>query len=170
MDAVLDITTTELADELVGGVLSAGPSRLEIAGALGLPQVVSLGALDMVNFGPMASVPERFRQRRLYAHNENVTLMRTSPAECAALGRLIADKLNAARGPVHLFVPLRGVSQIATAGGVFHDPAADAALIAALDAHLNCKITMHKLDTDINDPAFARAMAQCCAVLLEVAQ
>ncbi|MBX6342412.1 MAG: Tm-1-like ATP-binding domain-containing protein, partial [Thermomicrobiaceae bacterium] len=107
---VLDITTTELADELVGGVLSAGPERLEAAGEAGLPQVVSLGALDMVNFGPLDTVPERFRGRRLYQHNPTVTLMRTTPEECAELGRIIARKLNRARGPLAVFIPLRGVS------------------------------------------------------------
>ncbi len=107
---VLDITTTELADELVGGVLSAGPDRLEAAGALGVPQVVSLGALDMANFGPLDTVPERFRDRNLYVHNETVTLMRTTEAECAELGRIIARKLNAASGPLTVFIPtLRGV-------------------------------------------------------------
>ena len=105
---VLDMTTTELADELVGGVLSAGPDRLEAAGELGIPQVVSLGALDMVNFGPPETVPERFRDRHLYVHNPTVTLMRTTPEECAELGRRIAPKLNAAQGPTALFVPLRG--------------------------------------------------------------
>ena len=105
--ASLDITTTELADDLVGGVLSAGAERLEAAGVLGIPQVVSLGALDMVNFGPMETVPEKFRGRNLYVHNPTVTLMRTTPEECAELGRRIARKLNAATGPTALFVPLK---------------------------------------------------------------
>ncbi|HKG25133.1 MAG TPA: Tm-1-like ATP-binding domain-containing protein [Thermomicrobiales bacterium] len=157
---VLDVTTTELADELVGGILSAGPDRLEIAGARGLPQVVSLDALDMVNFGPMATVPERFRGRSLYAHNAAVTLMRTTPEECAELGQIIARKLNAATGPVALFVPLRGVSAIATAGKVFHDPIADRALIDNLTAGLGPNVELHELDMEINDPRFARAMAE----------
>ena len=105
---VLDLTTTELADELVGGVLSAGPDRLEAAGELGLPQVVSLGALDMVNFGPRETVPPQFDDRNLYVHNPTVTLMRTTPEECAELGRQIARKLSAATGPTALFVPLKG--------------------------------------------------------------
>ncbi len=156
---VLDITTTELADELVGGVLSAGPDRLEAAGNHGLPQVVSLGALDMVNFGPMDTVPEKFRQRKLYKHNPTVTLMRTTPEECAELGRIIARKLNQAKGPVALFIPLRGVSMIATGGGAFYDPDADKALIDNLTAGLQKNIEVHALDMDINDPRFARAMA-----------
>lgn len=156
---VLDITTTELADELVGGVLSAGPERLEAAGAAGIPQVVSLGALDMVNFGPRDTVPERFRQRRLYQHNPTVTLMRTTPEECAELGKIIAQKLNAARGPVAVFIPLRGFSAIDVEGKPFYDPEADRALIEALKANLAPHVEVHEWDTDINDPAFARAMA-----------
>jgi uncharacterized protein (UPF0261 family) len=156
---VLDSTTTELADELVGGVLSAGPERLDAAGELGLPQVVSLGALDMVNFGPLDTVPERFRSRNLYEHNPTVTLMRTTPDECLELGRTIGRKLSAARGPVALFVPLRGVSMIAVEGGPFHDPAADEALRAGLRETLSDAVEVHELDLDINDPAFAEAMA-----------
>jgi uncharacterized protein (UPF0261 family) len=156
---VLDVTTTELADDLVGGVLSAGPDRLEAAGELGLPQVVSLGALDMVNFGPLDSVPERFRGRLFYEHNPTVTLMRTTPDECAELGRRIASKLNAARGPVTLFVPLRGISMIAVEGQPFHDAAADEALVGALREQLDPSVDVRELDADINDPAFARAMA-----------
>ena len=157
--AVLDATTTELADELVGGVLSAGPDRLEAAGAAGIPQVVSLGALDMVNFGPAETVPDRFRDRRFHRHNAAVTLMRTTPAECAALGAQLAAKLSAARGPVTLFVPLRGVSAIAAAGGAFHDPAADAALLGAIRRDLGPNVTLREVDAEINDPAFATAMA-----------
>ena len=157
--ASLDITTTELADELVGGVLSAGPDRLEAAGDLGIPQVVSLGALDMVNFGPFETVPAEFRDRLLYKHNPTVTLMRTTPEECATLGRVIAEKLNQARGPLTVFVPLKGVSLIATEGQVFYDPAADEALFGALREHLDPDFDLRELDLDINDPAFAQAMA-----------
>jgi uncharacterized protein (UPF0261 family) len=157
--AVLDATTTELADDLVGGVLSAGPGRLEAAGEVGIPQVVSLGALDMVNFGPMETVPERFRERRLYVHNPTITLMRTTPEESAELGRRIARKLNAAQGPVSLFIPLRGISLIAVEGQVFYDPDADKALLAALRENLDHSLDVRELDTDINDPAFAEAMA-----------
>jgi uncharacterized protein (UPF0261 family) len=157
--ASLDITTTELADDLVGGVLSAGPQRLEAAGRLGIPQVVSLGALDMVNFGPMETVPPQFQDRLLYKHNPTVTLMRTTAEECAELGRRIARKLNAASGPLTLFVPLRGVSLIATEGQVFHDPMADEALFDALREHLDPSVDVRELDTDINDLEFAVAMA-----------
>jgi uncharacterized protein (UPF0261 family) len=156
---VLDLTTTELCDDLVGGVLSAGPDRLEAAGELGLPQVVSVGALDMVNFGPRETVPEQFEGRNLYVHNPTVTLMRTTPEECAELGRRIARKLSAATGPTALFVPLKGVSMIATEGGPFHDPAADEALFAALREGLGDNVELHELELDVNDPAFADATA-----------
>jgi uncharacterized protein (UPF0261 family) len=157
--ASLDVTTTELADDLVGGVLSAGPDRLEAAGELGIPQVVSLGALDMVNFGPIETVPEQFRGRNLYRHNPTITLMRTTPEECAELGRRIARKLNAAKGPTALFVPLRGISMIAVEGQVFHDPAADEALFGALRESLDPGVEAHWLDLDVNDEQFALAMA-----------
>ncbi|MEZ5101031.1 MAG: Tm-1-like ATP-binding domain-containing protein [Thermoleophilia bacterium] len=157
--ASLDVTTTELADELVGGVLSAGPERLDAAGAVGIPQVVSLGALDMVNFGPRETVPERFAGRNLYVHNPTVTLMRTTPEECAELGRRIARKLNAATGPTALFVPLGGVSMIDVEGMPFHDPEADEALFAALRETLDPRVEAHWLDLDVNDERFALALA-----------
>ena len=156
--AALDVTTTELADDLVGGVLSAGPDRLEAAGELGIPQVVSLGALDMVNFGPVDTVPVEFRDRLLYQHNPTVTLMRTTPEECAELGRRIGRKLSAATGPVTLFIPLRGVSLIAVDGQVFYDPEADRALLDGLRETLASGVDVRELDTDINDPDFAHAM------------
>lgn len=161
LTGVLDITTTELADELAGGVFSAGPDRLEAAGNLGLPQIISLGALDMVNFGPMDTVPEKYRDRNLYKHNPTVTLMRTTPQECAELGRTIAKKLSQAKGLTALFIPLRGVSMIDTQGGPFYDPEADKALIDNLKAGLEGKdnVEIHELDMDLNDPRFARAMA-----------
>jgi uncharacterized protein (UPF0261 family) len=158
--AALDITTTELADELVGGVLSAGPDRLEMAGTLGIPQVVSLGALDMVNFGPLETVPPQFKDRNLYVHNATVTLMRTTRDECAELGRIIARKLNAAKGPLTVFVPLRGVSMIDVVDKPFYDAEADAALMGELRAGLRPDVELVEVDTDINDPAFATAMAE----------
>ena len=156
---VLDLTTTELADDLVGGVLSAGPHRLEAAGRCGVPQVVSLGALDMVNFGPRDTVPERFAGRNLYVHNPTVTLMRTTPEECAELGRRIGAKLSAATGPVALFVPLRGVSALAGEGAAFADPDADVALLAGLRETLAPSVEVHEVDAHINDESFAVAMA-----------
>ncbi|MBW3622005.1 MAG: Tm-1-like ATP-binding domain-containing protein [Armatimonadetes bacterium] len=157
---VLDVTTTELADELVGGVFSAGPDRLEIAGEKGIPQVVAPGALDMVNFGPMESVPERFRDRRLYVHNPTVTLMRTTPDEMADLGKIIAGKLNAANGPVTFFLPLRGVSAIDRTGQPFDGPEADEAFRSALKSHLSDRVKLVEVDSNINDPEFADAMVE----------
>ena len=164
---VLDATTTELADELVGGVLSAGPDRLEAAGAIGLPQVVSLGALDMVNFGPRETVPPQFENRNLYVHNPTVTLMRTTPEECRELGRTIGRKLSAATGPTALFVPLGGVSMIAVPGQPFHDAQADDALVAGLKETLVEGVEVHERPEDVNDPAFATAMADRLHELIE---
>ena len=156
----LDVTTTEFCDLVAGGVLVAVPERLESAGRRCVPQVVSLGALDMVNFGPLETVPERYRERNLYVHNPTITLMRTTPEECREIGRIIAAKLNGAQGPTVLFVPLRGVSAIATEGQVFYDPEADAALFDTIRAELDrSQVELHELDTDVNDPAFALAMA-----------
>ena len=165
---VLDATTTELCDDLVGGVLSAGPDRLEAAGRAGLPQVVSLGALDMVNFGARATVPPKFEERNLYVHNPSITLMRTTPEECAELGRRIARKLSAATGPVALFVPLGGVSMIDAEGQPFHDPEADAALFGALREGLDRdRVELVELEHNVNDEAFADAMADEARLLPE---
>ncbi len=157
---VLDVTTTEWCDELVGGVLSAGPTRLEAAARAGIPQVVCPGALDMVNFGPRESVPAQFADRRFYVHNPQVTLMRTTPQECRELGRIIAGKLNASRGPVSLFLPLRGVSAIDAAGQPFDDPTARASLFDSLREHIDRRrIRLVELDCHINDAEFAAAIA-----------
>ena len=157
----LDLTTTEVADDVVGGVLSAGPHRLEAAGSLGLPQVVSVGALDIVNFGPIATVPERFQRRNLCVHNPAVTLMRTNSGEAALIGELVARKLNLATGPVSVFVPSRGFSALGAPGGQFHDPVADEALITSLRAGLDSSVDLVVMNTDVNDPTFATAMAEC---------
>jgi uncharacterized protein (UPF0261 family) len=157
---VLDLTTTELADDLVGGVLSAGPDRLTAAGAAGLPQVIAPGALDMVNFGPRETVPERFADRLLYVHNPTVTLMRTTASEMAELGARVGRKAAAATGPAEVFWPDRGVSALDADGQPFLDATADAACRDALADELRAAgQTMRRMDTHINDPAFARAMA-----------
>ncbi|MEA2401677.1 MAG: hypothetical protein QOK00_2080 [Thermoleophilaceae bacterium] len=156
----VDVTTTELADELVGGILSAGPDRLAGGAAAGAPRVISLGALDMVNFGPADTVPERFADRLLYRHNPAVTLMRTSAQECAELGRQIAHKLNGRRGPCAVLMPLRGLSALSVEGQPFHDPDADAALFAALRAEMPAHVALVELDLAINDPEFADALAE----------
>jgi uncharacterized protein (UPF0261 family) len=165
---VLDAVTTELADEVAGGMLSAGPDRLDGAGAAGIPQVVSLGALDMINFGPPETVPERFRERTLYRHNPTVTLMRTNVSEGAEIGRLMARKLNAARGPVSVFIPRGGVSTIDAPSKPFHDPAADEALAAALVSGLEPRVEVVEMAAHINDPSFGQAMAQRLAQLIAV--
>ena len=157
---VLDVTTTELADDLVGGVLSAGPDRLTAAGAAGLPQVIAPGALDMVNFGPRETVPERFADRLLYVHNPTVTLMRTTVKEMAELGARVGRKAAAATGPTAVFWPDRGVSALDADGQAFFDAAADAACRDALDGELRAAgQAMRRIDAHINDPAFATAMA-----------
>ncbi len=167
----LDATTTEFCDTVGGGVFPAVPDRLESAGAAGIPQVVSLGALDMVNFGPRNTVPEKFENRNLYVHNPTITLMRTTPDECRQIAELVADKLNAATGPTVLFVPLGGVSMIATDGGVFHDPEADAALFDTLRERIDTsKVEVHELPADVNDPTFALAMANRLHELIEEAR
>lgn len=157
---VVDVTTTELADRLVGGILPATDGRLEGAGAQGLPQVVSPGALDVVNFGPFDTVPDRFRGRRLLRHNAAVTLMRTTPEECAQLGAELAAKLAAGHGPRTVVLPLRGMSELSLPGGPFHDPDADAALFAAVRDGLPADVELVELDTHINDPAVADALAE----------
>jgi uncharacterized protein (UPF0261 family) len=156
---VLDITTTELADELAGGVLSAGPHRLEAAGEMGIPQIVSAGALDMVNFGAPDTVPARYAGRQFYRHNPLVTLMRTTPAENAELGRIVAAKLNRATGPTIFMIPKKGVSSIDIEGRPFHDPVADKAFFDALKAGIGKNVTLVEMDTDINDEAFATRAA-----------
>jgi len=155
--AVADITTTELADELVGGVLPAGPQRLEAAAIAGLPQVISVGALDMVNFGPPDSVPHKFRGRTFYRHNPSVTLMRTTKEEAATLGRMVAEKANAGRGDVVILLPLRGVSAIDAAGQPFYDPEADGAMFEAIRSTARVKVI--EMDAHINDPEFATRAA-----------
>ncbi|MSR30703.1 MAG: UPF0261 family protein [Gemmataceae bacterium] len=156
----LDLTTTELADELVGGILSAGPDRLTAAARRGIPQVISLGALDMVNFGPMDTVPEKFKQRKLYAHNANVTLMRTTPEENDLLGKEIAMKASASKGKTAVLAPLRGVSALDAEGKPFYWPEANQALFSSLRLWMSPEVELIELDLHINDPAFAQAAAE----------
>ena len=158
---VLDLTTTELADDLVGGVLSAGPHRLEAAAEKGVPQVVSLGALDMANFGPRETVPAEFEDRRFVIHNSAVTLMRTTAEENTELGRRIGAKLAAGHGPVALHLPLRGLSGIDEDGGPFRDAEADEALFSALRGTLEgSRVEIIDVDAHINSPGFGRDAAR----------
>jgi uncharacterized protein (UPF0261 family) len=164
VDGVLDVTTTELADELCGGLWPAGPERLETAGRLGIPQVVSLGALDVIvisSTGLPDPMPDRFRDRPLYLHDGALAATRATPEECRELGALIARKLNAATGPTVLFVPLHGLSLLTTEGRVLYDREGDEALFSALRELIDrSKVELHEIDADINDPAFALAMAE----------
>lgn len=163
---VLDVTTTEWADELAGGVFSAGSTRLEAAARAGVPAVVAPGCLDMVNFMGVETVPERYRGRSLYQWNPNVTLMRTTPEENRRLGEIIAEKLNASRGPVTVLFPLKGVSQLDSPGGQFWSPEADRALLDALKANLRPDIPLRELEHNVNDPEFADAAARSLLEML----
>ena len=167
IQGVLDVTTTEWADEVVGGVLSAGPSRLEAAARTGTPAVVAPGCLDMVNFWAPDSVPEKFAGRRFYPHNPNVTLMRTTPEENTKIGRVFAEKLNLSKGPVAVYIPQRGLSVISAASGPFHWPEADDALFNAIKSNLRPDIPVYEMDVNINDPSFAEAMTQALLKMLE---
>ncbi len=157
---VLDVTTTELADELVGGILSAGPDRLEAAGEAGLPQVIAPGALDMVNFGTRDTVPEKFRNRLFYQHNPTVTLMRTTTEEMAELGRIMARKLSEARGPTTVIIPMQGVSAIDKTAQPFDSPEARAAWRENLKANIGSNVTVIDMDAHINDDEFATRLAE----------
>jgi uncharacterized protein (UPF0261 family) len=164
ISGVLDVTTTEWADELVGGVLAAGPTRLEAAARRGVPAIVTPACLDMVNFWAPPTVPPKFQGRRFYQHNPNITLMRTTPEECRRLGEIVAEKLNLSCGPVSVLIPLRGWSMIDSPGGSFWWPEADQAFVEALKATLRPGIPVLEIDANVNDPEFAR---RCALALLE---
>jgi uncharacterized protein (UPF0261 family) len=164
---VLDITTTEWADELVGGILGAGQTRMDAAAKSGVPSIVTPGCLDMVNFGEPQTVPDKFKGRVFYHHNPQVTLMRTNVEECAALGRIIAEKVNACTGPVTVLLPLKAISIISAEGQPFHDAAADAALFEAIRANVKPGVPVKELDCAINDPAFSAACAQALLAQLK---
>jgi uncharacterized protein (UPF0261 family) len=159
---VLDITTTEVADLVVGGVFPCGPERFEPILRARIPYVLSLGALDMVNFGAMNTVPNEFRGRKLHVHNAQVTLMRTTPEENRHLARWIATKLNASNAPVIVLIPENGVSAIDAPGQPFHDPEADAALFTELESSLvkTRGRQIRRVPHHINDPEFARALVE----------
>ena len=157
---VLDITTTEWADELVGGTLTAGPTRLDAAGEAGVPAIVTPGCLDMANFGGRETVPEHYEGRNFYIHNPQVILMRTTPEECAQLGKILAEKVNAYTAPVTVLLPTKAISIISAAGQSFHDPEADSALFSAIKAYLDDSVPLTEVDAAINDPEFSRACAE----------
>lgn len=157
ISAIVDVTTTEVADHLMGGICSAGPERFDVLARTGIPWIGSCGALDMVNFGPRETVPDRYADRQFFVHNANITLMRTTPDENAEMARWLAAKLNASPGPVDLVLPLGGVSALDAPGEAFWNPPADAALFETLEAAFDRSEThqLHRLDAHINDPAFA---------------
>ncbi len=157
---VLDITTTEWADELVGGTLSAGPSRLDATGKAGIPAIVTPGCLDMANFGERDTVPDKYEGRNFYIHNPQVTLMRTTPEECRQLGKILADKVNAYTAPVTVLLPTKAISIISAEGQPFYDPEADAALFSSIKENLSDSIELIEVDAEINAPEFSRACAE----------
>ena len=161
---VLDVTTTEWADELVGGTLTAGPTRMDAAAHAGVPVVVAPGCLDMVNFGEPSTVPAKFKGRTFYHHNPQVTLMRTTPAECAELGAILARKANAYRAPAAILLPRKAISVISAPGQPFHDAKADEALFGAIQR--DAKVPVVEYDLEINDPAFATACAEHLLALM----
>src|SRR5439155_26327861 len=160
VQGVVDVTTSELTDELLGGILSAGPHRLEAAGRRGIPQVVVPGALELINWGPPETVPERFRgpDRRVHLHNPTVTNTRTTVEESRELGRIFAAKVSAARGPAAVVLPLLGLSALDPPGGPYEDAEADAALFEAIRAALRDDIPLREVDAHINEPEFADAV------------
>jgi uncharacterized protein (UPF0261 family) len=173
-DAVLDMTTTELADELVGGILSAGPNRLTAAGRKGLPQLIGVGALDMVNFGPMETVPSRFRHRQFHIHNPTVTLMRTDESENFELGRQIASRAKQSIGPTEIWFPTRGVSALDIDGGPFDSPTCRLALQRGIESELarsgpgdKQQIRLVIRDEHINDLSFSQAAAMALIDMLK---
>ncbi|QDU59319.1 hypothetical protein Pan216_01470 [Planctomycetes bacterium Pan216] len=167
VDAVLDVTTTEWADEIAGGIMSAGPTRLEAAGRRGLPQLIVPGCLDMVNFGPIETVPEHLRRgdRHFYEWAPAVTLMRTTAEENRRLGTIFAEKANGAQGPIAFLVPTCGFSVLGEEGDLFHDPEADGAFSEGLRETLDPSIRVETIDVPINDAAFSK---RAVAMLLEL--
>ena len=160
ISGVLDLTTTEWADQLVGGVFAAGPTRLEAAANAGIPQVIAPGCVDMVNFGAMDTVPEKFKERQFYQWNPNVTLMRTTPEENREMGRIFAEKANASSGPVVFMLPLKGVSMLDLKGEIFYSPEANDAIFNAIRKNVGTHIQVIEMDVDINDTAFSDRAAQ----------
>lgn len=166
-DAVLDVTTTELADNLCDGICSAGPQRLTAASEMKIPQVVVPGCLDMVNFAHLDTVPEKYRDRQLYSWAPDVTLMRTNVEENRILGQQLAEKASRSQAPATIVIPLRGVSQVDAEGRIFCQPEANAALFDAIRQHAPEQVTVTEADLHINDPAFAEMLVYTLLEILE---
>jgi uncharacterized protein (UPF0261 family) len=167
VDAVLDITTTEWADELCGGVFSAGDTRLDAPGKMGIPHLIVPGCVDMANFGSKDTIPSKYNDRLFYEWNPSVTLMRTTPEENAEMGKIFAEKANIAKGPVAFLIPLKGVSILDSEGQIFWSPEADSAMFNAIKANIRKGIEIVEMDANINDPAFADKAVE---MLLEMIQ
>ena len=165
VSGVLDVTTTEWADEIVGGILSAGSGRMDAMSAMKIPAVIAPGCVDMVNFGPRESVPDNFEGRNFYLHNPQVTLMRTNAEECAAIAKVIAEKANVNEAPTAILNPLKAVSEINGEGKAFYDPEADQALFQAIRD--TARVETIDLDLEINDAEFAKACAEKLLELLK---
>jgi uncharacterized protein (UPF0261 family) len=165
VDAVLDITTTEWADQICGGVFDAGPERLDAPGKLGVPHLIAPGCVDMCNFGGPETVPEKYKGRKFYEWNPSVTLMRTNVEENRRMGEVFAKKANAAKGPVAFLIPLRGVSILDGDGQQFEDRAADAAMFDAIKKGVKPGIPVAEIDCNINDRVFAE---KAVAMMLEL--
>ncbi|MFL5241340.1 MAG: Tm-1-like ATP-binding domain-containing protein [Gemmataceae bacterium] len=166
VSGVLDLTTTELANQLLGGALRAGRDRLTAAAIKSVPQVISLGGLDQATFGPRVLVPDKLDTRRFYQQDPSITVVRTTPEENDQLGKEIAEKASAARGPTAILMPLQGLSTLDVEGGVFWWPEADQALFQSLRNWMSPHVELVELDLHINDPAFAEAAASKLLSLL----
>lgn len=170
-DAILDLTTTELADELCGGICSSGPHRLTAAGKIGIPQVVVPGCIDMVNFGPLNTVPEKYKDRQLFSWAPDVTLMRTNGEENKVLGEIIAEKINTSKGPVTILLPLGGLSKIGGEGQVFHNPNIDEVLFEAIRKNVKESVKVVEVYANINTAIFAEsavtALLELCNISSE---
>jgi len=166
-DAVLDVTTTELADELCGGILSAGPDRLTAASEMGIPQIVVPGCLDMVNFAQMDTLPEQYKSRQLYSWAPDVTLMRTDIAENKTLGKQLVEKLKSATAPAEILIPLKGISQVDSEGDIFYDPEANRALFGSIKENAENHIKVVEMDAHINDEAFAKMLVERLLNIIE---
>ena len=168
VSGVLDLTTTEWADELVGGILGAGPTRLEAAARNGVPAVIAPGCLDMVNFGPRNTIPKKFSDRLFYEHNPQVTLMRTTPEECTDLGRILAEKANLSTGPCSVLIPTQAISVLSAPNEVFNNTIADQALFAAIKSNLCQDVEVREIQASVNDSIFAQAAAETLLGLMQV--
>lgn len=166
-DAVLDITTTEIADELFGGICSAGPDRMNAARDMGIPQVLVPGCLDMVNFGPIDTVPKKYSQRLLYSWAPDVTLMRTNASENEQLGNKFSEKVNSAKGPIKILFPLKGLSELDVEGKIFYSPDYNRILFDTIESNKNKATELIKVDAQINEPSFAKMAVDTLIGMLE---